>query len=301
VGQILGPLLGGVIAAGLGLEWPFFLFAIPTLVFVVMSLRLREPVRGYHERKAAGLDDEAALVADRPEGPWATMKVLHQVRTIRRIWCATPFLGIALFGVISLINLVYEDVFGLDSAARGVIAAGAEPFQIIGVFFAMPRIARIAMSDPGFLLRFVALVGVVDGFVLVALAFAPHVSIAIAMHFILAASIGTLAPAFFALISIVAPPRVRAASFSTISVFAIPGIAVFLPLIGQVSDSTSLQTSMVLLVPIAIAAGFILRSAAPFVMDDILMANAPAADPEERAQELSEELAEADTFDAPHG
>ena len=34
VGQILGPLLAGVIAAWLGLEWPFFLFAIPTLVFV---------------------------------------------------------------------------------------------------------------------------------------------------------------------------------------------------------------------------------------------------------------------------
>src|SRR5688572_12456304 len=29
VGQILGPLLGGVIAAEVGLEWPFFLFAVP--------------------------------------------------------------------------------------------------------------------------------------------------------------------------------------------------------------------------------------------------------------------------------
>jgi hypothetical protein len=161
-------------------------------------------------------------------------------------------------------------------------------------------VAKIAFTDPGFLLRFVAVVGVVDGLLLVVLAYAPHVAIAVAMHALLAASIGTLAPAFFALISIVAPPRVRAASFSTISVFAIPGIAIFLPLIGQVSDRLNIQASMIVLVPIAVIAGFILRSAAPFVMDDILAANAPAADADEREEELTEELAEADTFDSPH-
>ena len=57
---------------------------------------------------------------------------------------------------------------------------------------------------------------------------------------------------------------------------------------------------MVTLVPIAVIVGFILRSAAPFVMDDILTANAPAADPAARAEEVTEELAEADTFDVPH-
>jgi branched-chain amino acid transport system ATP-binding protein len=297
VGQVLGPLFGGVVAAAFGLRWPFFLFAIPTLVFVFLSLRLREPIRGYHERKAAGLDEEAALVADAHETVRGTFKVLYQVRTIRRIWCAVPFVGVTLFGVIQLLNLVYEEVFDLESAARGAIAAGVEPLQVVGVFMAMPRVAKIAFSDPGFLLRFVAIVGVVDGVLLVVLAYAPHVAIAVAMHALLALSIGTLAPAFFALISIVAPPRVRAASFSTISVFAIPGIAVFLPLIGEVSDRLGIQASIVTLVPIAVIAGFILRSAAPFVMDDIISANAP---PPTEA-ELAEELTEADAFDAPHG
>ena len=298
VGQILGPLLGGVLAKHLGLEWPFYLFAIPTLVFVLMALRLREPVRGYHERRAAGMDEEAALVVEAHEGVWSTMKVLHQVRTIRRIWWAVPFLGIALFGIPNLLSLVYEDVFGLDSDARGLIAAGVEPLQVIGVFMAMPRVASIAMRDPGFLLRFVSLVGVADGVILVVLAYAPNVGVAVAMHALLAASIGTLAPAFFALISIVAPPRVRSASFSTISVFAIPGIAVFLPLIGVVSDRLSIQASMVALVPITVIAGFILRSAAPFVVDDMAAAFAPDPTPEQ--PDLAG-LVEADTFDAPHG
>jgi MFS family permease len=274
VGQILGPLVAGVLALHFGFRAPFFVFAVPTLVFVLLALRLREPVRGYFERRAAGADEVTALVADEPERAWATMKVLSRVRTIRRVWLAVPFLAVALFGVPNLLALVYEEVFGLDSAARGAIAAGVEPLQVIGVFVAMPRVAKLAMTDPGFLLRFVGFVGVVDGVLLVVLAYAPNVGVAIAMHALLAASIGTLAPAFFALVSIVAPARVRAASFSTISVFAIPGIAVFLPLIGQVSDSMGIQASMVVLVPIAVLASLILASASRFVVDDIMAAHA---------------------------
>jgi MFS family permease len=274
VGQILGPLVAGVLALHFGFRAPFFVFAVPTLVFVLLALRLREPIRGYYERRAAGADEATALVADVPERAWATMKVLSRVRTIRRVWLAVPFLAVALFGVPNLLALVYEEVFGLDSAARGAIAAGVEPLQVLGVFVAMPRVAKVAMTDPGFLLRFVGFVGVVDGVLLVVLAYAPNVAVAVAMHALLAASIGTLAPAFFALVSIVAPARVRAASFSTISVFAIPGIAVFLPIIGQVSDSMGIQASMVVLVPIAVLASLILASASRFVVDDIVAAHA---------------------------
>ncbi len=276
VGQILGPLIAGALALWFGWRVPFVLFAVPTVVFVVLALRLKEPIRGRHERLAAGADELSADIEDEPVRAWATMKVLRDVRTIRRIWWSVPFLAIALFGIPNLLSLVYEDVYGLNSAQRGLIAAGIEPLQVAGVFLAMPWVAKLAMRDPGFLLRFVAIVGVVDGMLIVVLAYAPHVSIAIAMHMLLAATIGTLAPAFFALISLVAPPRVRAASFSTISVFAIPGIAVFLPVIGLVSDSMGIQASMVVLVPITMAAGFILASAAGFVMGDIAKAHEPA-------------------------
>ena len=53
------------------------------------------------------------------------------------------------------------------------------------------------------------------------------------------------------------------------SVFAIPGIAVFLPLIGAVSDALGIQASMLVMVPVSVAAGAILASAYRFVSDDI--------------------------------
>ena len=65
VGQIVGPLLAGVIAHRFGWRWPFLVFAVPTVVFVLLSLRLREPVRGAHERRAAG-----ANITSLPDALW---------------------------------------------------------------------------------------------------------------------------------------------------------------------------------------------------------------------------------------
>ena len=269
VGQIVGPLAAGVLAYFFGWRAPFFLFAIPTIVFVVLATRLREPPRGYHERLAAGGDEASASSTEQHESVWSTMKVLGRVRTLRRIWYAIPFLGIMLFGVQNLLALVYKDVFGVNSAGRGAIAAAIEPLQIVGVVIGLPVVARLTERNPRFLLRFIAFVGVFDGVVLVVLAYAPNVWLAVAMHSVLATTVGTLAPAFGAMLSLIAPPRCRSAAFSTISVFAIPGIAIVLPLIGVISDSIGIQASMVTLVPVALAAGFILSSAAPFIEDDI--------------------------------
>jgi MFS family permease len=268
LGQIVGPLAAGIIAYFLGWRSPFLLFAIPTAVVVLLALRLREPVRGAHERRAAGADEAAAALEERPEGVWATMRVLGRIPTFRRIWLAVPFLAIALFGVPNLLSLVYEDVFGLNSAARGAITAAIEPLQIIGVVVSLPYVARVAATRPQFLLRFVAFVGILDGALLALLAYAPNVAVAVAVHALVAATIGTLAPAFFAMISLVAPPRVRAA-FSTMSVFAIPGIAIVLPVIGAVSDAVGIQASMMLMVPVSVIAGFILSSAGRTIEADI--------------------------------
>ena len=269
VGQILGPLLAGVLASLLGWRFPFLLFAFPTLALVALATRLREPVRGFHERRAAGATDAEAGTEDAPETVRGTMRLLAQVRTVRRIWMAVPFLGIALFGFPNLLSLVYEDVYGLGAAERGLIAAGIEPLQIAGVFLAMPIVARVALQRPGFLLRFIAAVGIADGLLLVVLAYAPNLAIAIAVHALIAGSVGTLAPAFLALVSLVSPPHVRAAAFSTMSIFAIPGIAIFLPLIGVVSDAMGIQASMLVMVPVSVTAAVVLASTARLVETDI--------------------------------
>ena len=289
VGLIFGPLIGGLVGKYFGWRAPFFIFAIPTFVFVLLAMRLEEPVRGFFERQAAGADADSAAKEEDHAGVAESFRILYNVRTIRRIWAALPFLAIALFGVSSLLSLVYKDVFHVDEAGRGVIAAVIEPLQIFGVFFFMPRIAKLAMKDPGFLLRLVAGVGVFNGIVLVALAYAPNLGLAIVCHALVSGTIGILAPAFFAMLSLVAPPRVRSVTFSTISIFGIPGIAIGLPLIGAISDSLGVQASITVMMPVTLIAGFILASAYKFVNADLAKVHGDAFGAAERqaAEELT--------------
>lgn len=276
IGQFVGPAAAGVLAYYFGWRSPFILFAIPTAVFVVLSLRLREPVRGRDERLAAGADEAAATIERPPEGPVATMRVLARIPTFRRIWAAVPFLGVALFGVPNLLSLIYEEVFHLNAAERGFVTAGIEPLQVVGILLALPVVSRVAQARPEFLLRFVAVVGVVDGVLLVALAYAPNVAVAVAIHALVAGSIGMLAPAFFSMLSLVAPPHVRSAAFTTLSVFALPGIALFLPLIGRLSDAVGVQASMLTMVPLSLAAGAILSTAGRTFGPDVARVQADA-------------------------
>ena len=106
---------------------------------------------------------------------------------------------------------------------------------------------------------------------------------------VLAASMGTLAPAFLALVSLLAPPRVRSTAFTTMSVLAIPGVALVLPVLGAVSDAHGIQASVLVLVPVSIAAGLILASAARFVAADIALVryNSAAHAAEQQVAELA--------------
>ena len=53
------------------------------------------------------------------------------------------------------------------------------------------------------------------------------------------------------------------------SVFAIPGVALVLPVLGAVSDAYGIQASVLVLIPVSIAAGLVLAPAARFVAADI--------------------------------
>jgi MFS family permease len=276
IGQFIGPAAAGLIAYWFGWRSPFILLAVPTAVFVLLSLRLREPVRGRYERLAAGADEGLADQERPPVGPVETMRTLARIPTFRRVWCSVPFLGVALFGFPNLLSLIYEEVFGLSSAERGLVTAGVEPLQVLGILVALPVVSRVSQSRPEFLLRFVAVVGVVDGALVAILAYTPNVATAVAIHALVAGSIGTLAPAFFSMLSLVAPPHVRAAAFTTLSVFALPGIAVFLPLIGRLSDAVGVQASMLAMVPLSLAAGAILSTASRTFAADVERVQADA-------------------------
>ncbi len=269
VGLIVGPLFGGLLASLFGWRAPFLVFWIPTVVLVVLAWRyLKEPVRGYHERALMGASDDALMVAEEPPSFGEAWRICSQVKTLRRIWLSLPFLAASIFGLAALYSIAYDDVFGLTEFQRGLVAAITEPFQLLGVVIGIPIAGRLMLKGPGHALRFIAAAGAASAVGIVAFALAPNLPIAIASNVLASAITGVIAPALFAAVSLVIPPRVRSFGFSIGSLYVLPGVVV-LSIIGAIADTSGIRPAMLVLVPVFLVGSVILASAGAFVDDDI--------------------------------
>ncbi len=269
VGVVLGSLLAGLLARQFGWRAPFIIFWIPMALILVFAIRkLREPVRGAHERRAMGASEETALTEEDPPTFGEAWRICRQVRTLRRIWWSLPFVAAGLFGMGSLTAIYYRDVFGVNEVQRGFIAAAAEPAQLLGIAIGIPIATRLARKDPGLVLKFLAVAATISAVAMVGFTTAATLPTAIVMNVIFAAVLGMIGPGILSSLSLAIPPRARAIGFSIGSLYLLPGIFVLI-VIGGIADSTGIRHALLILVPVFLLGAYILASAGSFVAPDI--------------------------------
>lgn len=276
IGLFLGPLLGGFLGQWLGWRAPFIIFTIPTLIFVVLAFRLREPIRGYWERKMMGASEETTVTEDVPPSFAESWRIIWSVRTLRRIFYSLPFLAMAVIGIASLTSLFYEQVFDLDAADRGLVAAATEPAAFVGLLIGIPVATKLMTRDPGLVLKFVAVTGAISAMAFAIYSQTPNVAVAIALNIVVSGVIAIIAPGIFASLSLAIPPKVRSFGYSVAALWVLPGL-VILPVIGSAADAWGIRTAMLLLTPVILIGTLIIASAAPLVKDDIQRVWAAAA------------------------
>jgi branched-chain amino acid transport system ATP-binding protein len=268
VGACIGPLLAGVIGYEFGWRWPFIVFTFPTLVFVVLAWRMREPIRGAHERRAMGASEETAMTEEAAPSFAESWRIVWKIESLRRIWYSLPFLAVALIGFSSLASVLYEQLFDLDERARGFVAAAVEPAQLVGLIIGARIATRLMAKGPDQVLRFLSHTAFIVSGALVAFALAPNVYFAVAVNLVITAFVAILAPGIFASLSLAIPPRARSMGFSVASLWVIPGLAV-LPIIGAIGDRFGLRAGMLLMVPIFLIGGLIIATTKDTINGDI--------------------------------
>jgi ABC-type branched-subunit amino acid transport system ATPase component/MFS family permease len=268
IGQFIGPIAAGTLAFYFSWRTPFFVFAIPTFVFVVLALRLDEPIRGFHERQAHGADDKTATTEEAPASAAEAWRVLWQVRTLRRIWIATPVLAIPLFALSPLLQLFYADELGLNAAQRGVVSAITEPFQIMGLLIGIPIATKLMRRDPAHLLKFLGAAGVLQVVALFLLVFTRNLPVVIVMRALLATVTSSTAPGLAAAFSLIIPPRVRSMGFTIGNLFVIPTLLI-IPVVGALADEWGLQRALIILCPMILLGVAMIVSAGSFITSDI--------------------------------
>jgi ABC-type branched-subunit amino acid transport system ATPase component/MFS family permease len=284
VGSFIGPLTAGVLAHYFGWRTPFFVFAVPTFVFVVLAFRLREPVRGAQERRAMGASAEAIMTEEEPPSFAEAWRIVWKIESLRRIWYSLPFLAASLIGFVSLASVLYDEVFKLDEVHRGFIAAGVEPVQLVGLVIGARVGTRLMARDPGLVLRFLAVVGAVTSAFAVLFALAPNIVVAVIANAVITASLAVLGPGILAALSLAIPPRARSVGFSVASLWVIPGLAI-LPIIGAIGDRWGVRQGMLLMTPVFLIGGLIISSAGNVIGRDIKQVWATAAARSEVAYE----------------
>ncbi len=268
VGAFVGPISAGFLAYAFGWRAPFLIFMIPTMIFAVMAMRLREPIRGLWERRAMNVSEAVAETEEEAPSFAESWRTVHKVQSLRRIWYSLPFLATGLIGFVSLASLLYEREFGLDERARGVAAAIAEPCQLIGLVLGARWISKKFAGNIAGLTRIGANVSIAAAFLAAAFALAPNIYIAVAVNCVISAALAMLAPAIFTGLSLAIPPRARATGYSVASLWIIPGLAV-LPMIGWLADKFTIRVGMLVMIPLFVVGGLIQRSIGNVIMEDI--------------------------------
>src|SRR3546814_7662854 len=88
----------GFLAAATSWRWPFVVYAVPTAIFVVLAWRMKEPVRGAHEREAAGADAETIGMEEAHPSFAEGWRIVWRIESLRRIWWSLPFPAARLIG-----------------------------------------------------------------------------------------------------------------------------------------------------------------------------------------------------------
>ncbi len=260
IGLFLGFIMAGYLGQHLSWRAPYLVIGIPCLLLVVVGLRLKEPIKGYFERKAMGVTGDVANLEEPPPSFEEAWRMVMRIDSLRRIFYAIPFLAVAFIGFGYLANLLYQEQFNLAPAERGLIEAISELGQLFGIVASAIVGTKLVRKDPALVVRFVFLVTIVASIMAAGFAWAPNVPIAVITRIGISASLAAVLPSVFAALSLAIPARARSAGFSLAVLYVIPGL-IILPFIGWLIDSVGIRWGMSAMVPMFLIGGYIASTA----------------------------------------
>ena len=260
VGGGLGLALGGVVGAALGWRWAFLLVGVPGSVIALLVFRLRDPRRG----ESDGITLDAPVQATRRESGLTVTAFLREAgrelsREIRMIF-GIPTMRYILVGVATLLFTVsgvgywlavyHERYSGMTAGQAAAVTGGLLAIGgLIGTFVGGSVADRVYGRHPSARITAVATsIFICIGTFLIS--YNVPVVPRLALQFVGVAAIASAAPGIRASMMDVVPAQSRGMSSSAFALSAaVFGTAMAPPLVGWISDLTSLQGAFYIVSP----------------------------------------------------
>jgi branched-chain amino acid transport system ATP-binding protein len=268
-GNIAGPVAGliaAIFAGGSVADWRpvFVILAAPMFVFVVMSLRMKEPLRG------ATIDAEQAARTHERFRFGEAYRRLKAIQSLKRTWVAAFFFGAGVIPLASFLSLFFQDVYGMGPLGRGLIVllrgAGGAVGLLIG-----SRLSRraTAQDKPSRLPLLTGLMIVEFAAGLLGMAVVPWLYASVFFTFLLSVGAAGFLPPYLTTVALIAPPRIRSQAYAySLLFFAIGGI-VLSRLAAGVGDAHGDRYGIVMLSVFVAIGGIVGLTVMRFVRRDM--------------------------------
>lgn len=256
-----------VIGAGAGLfgwEVMFLVVAAPTLLLVGAGARLPHPQRG---------GTTAGFVASAQEEPPASFgearRTLFAIRSMRRLYVGCVLLGSGFLTINTIPSLFFEEVYGFSPLLRGVQAFFAGVGTLVGLRVGQ-RLASEAIRrhEVPRLATITGLAFTAGAIGLVLMAAMPFALGSFAFSVVAAAGFSAFQPAYYPLVALVSPPRIRTQAYGWSLIFVGVGGLVGSLFVGALAES-SYRTAVAGLAGLVALAGLCGATAARFVDADL--------------------------------
>ncbi len=303
LGAVVGPALAGTVAALFSWQAAFMILIVPIVSAGLISIRLREPLRGGTEdRKAAeAVAKEKAAPFDR------SVRTLMSIKTLHRQYIAWIFIGAGFLPIALLFPLLLERRFHVEEFGRGIIGAAGAALGFSAVLWSRSLVSRWLGQGMGVPLKWTGWVLVAVGVGVGLIALSPWLPLAI-VFILMTNFVGGLFWVPFTVTQVfVSPARVRTLSLSLGNVFLVVGawLLVLLPGVFQISDNHGPQWALGITVVYWMIGGLVLRSGHQFVLDDatrsLEMLQLTARLREERLNRTSDKLLIVSKLDVAYG
>ena len=263
------PAAAGEITDRLGWRFVYLATAVPVaLVAFMVVIRLREPVRGYMERKALGANEDDARVEEETPSFGESWRTVLGIRTLRRLVVAS---AIRYFGrgvIFSATITYFFTEKGLTIRSVGYVTAAFGLFVLPGSLIAGGVVDRLIRIRPAKVLTFLGVLSLVGTIPLVAYALNAPIWVIVVVGGLIAFVDAITGPAASVLIVQITPANIRNTGEAVRSLTGLFRNLVGLSVGGIIVAEWGFQTAFWVAIPIyAIAAIIEITSAPLFELD----------------------------------
>jgi ABC-type branched-subunit amino acid transport system ATPase component/MFS family permease len=271
---------GLVIAVGIGNS--FVVLGIPIFVMgLLLLILLREPIRGFHERKDLGLDDDLARVEDEPLSFAEGWRATFAVRVLRRVFFADLVGSLVLVPLGLYTVFFFAEKYGLNFTQRALISLPALATGILGAYLGGGLVDYFFRRGPSRVLVVYGAFGLVGVIPYALYALKPPLWILIVSSTILGFATAMVGPAISAVYSLVIPPNIRTQGIQITGLSDVPGQVIGYAFLGFLVFKYGYGTMYWVVVPFLAVRAILLMSAAQFFDVDQRAVAAQAAATEE--------------------